>query len=344
MFKRSKTAKASSENGSASSGSEVDADGVPAPRAPATRPSPKPLKTSEVKDLAKLAKRMIFGTNEQRRALQGEGVNIIPANFYSEVPTLDELDDAFEYRETTPFDLPFLDPDKVAAAYDALVPYAQDFNPPLEDPGDELAFYWRNPAFSYCDAMVYYAMIRRERPAHILEFGSGYSSRVAAEALKANGEGKLSCLEPFPMEWLRRLDCNLIEKKAQDLTAEALNDMLADGDILFIDSTHTVKFGSDCLHIYLRLLPKLRRKLMVHVHDIYLPFGMPLEGAQRRHIYWTEQYLLHAFMLFNDRCEFELGNVYGRRFTPEAQKRLMHGRYPNAGASWWFKWLGSDWK
>ena len=313
----------------------------PLPGARNGPPARADLTEAERRTLVALGRRVLYHNVGTRRLIQEAGINVVPANFYSEIPTLAELDRAFEYGEPEPFMAPYIDAGAMLGEYAGLLPFSRDFDPPLDQPVEGHGFYWRNNAFSFCDAMVYYAMIRRHRPARVVEIGSGHSTRAAAQALADNGTGELTCFEPFPMDWLPRVVTDLREERAQDITAEALNDLLGDGDVLFIDSTHTVKFGSDCLHIYLRLLPFINRRIFVHAHDIYLPDAFPMRQGADRQIYWTEQYLLHAFMLHNPRCRFLLGNAYGTKVAADAQRAVMRGRYANGGGSWWFEWLGT---
>ena len=92
---------------------------------------------------------------------------------------------------------------------------------------------------------------------------------------------------------------DLVTKPAQDLESDFFNVLLDDGDILFIDSTHTVKHDSDVLHIYLRILPEIQKSIAVHVHDIYLPKPLPMNLLRDHQIYWNEQYLLYSYLLSN---------------------------------------------
>jgi hypothetical protein len=74
------------------------------------------------------------------------------------------------------------------------------------------------------------------------------------------------CIELFPQPFISKLaeelnNICLRKQIAQDIMVEYLNSTLEDGDILFIDSTHTVKTGSNYLHIYLRLLPYIKKNL-----------------------------------------------------------------------------------
>ena len=138
----------------------------------------------------------------------------------------------------------------------ALLPYADDFAPPQDgDPEAPTSFFWNNPAFSYSDAMAYYCILRHLRPRRVIEVGSGFSTLVAAQALRDNctraedGDsiGRILCVEPFPMPFLRRIPeiSNLREERAQDVPASFFAETLEAGDVLFIDSTHVVKTGSD---------------------------------------------------------------------------------------------------
>lgn len=190
--------------------------------------------------------------------------------------------------------------------------------------------------------MVYYCYLRKLAPRAVVEIGSGYSSLVALRALEANGTGRLTCIEPFPRDFLKgRTDLSLVQEPAQRITAEQLNDTLADGDVLFIDSTHTVKSGSDCLHIYLRLLPGIRRNIHVHVHDIYLPFAMPKQVMLEKQCYWTEQYLLLAFLLDNSKAKIRYANYYHALRNPQGVEDFIQGKANKRSGSFWFEYRGA---
>jgi hypothetical protein len=187
--------------------------------------------------------------------------------------------------------------------------------------------------------MAYFAFLRMLKPRRVVEIGSGFSTLAAKQALDLNGRGEVVCVEPYPRPFLQDLaNLTLKQIKAQDLTADELDGMLEDGDVLFIDSTHTVKTGSDCLHIYLRLLPKLTKSIYVHIHDIFLPFGMPQQWALDLHIYWTEQYLVLAWLQENARAALLYGSCYHEHFNAELLRSFMYGRWPAGGSSLWLKY------
>jgi len=294
--------------------------------------------------LVRLARRAIKGSEATRRGLQEFKINIVPATFYSDIPTLTELDASFEfeypegpYNSPDIFDRPRLE--KFLAEIDK---YANEFDPPVEgDPKNPNEFFWQNPAFSFSDAMAYYCVLRTLKPERVLEVGSGYSTLIALRALEKNGSGKLSCIEPYPRPWLEEHADRLTlhAQPVQLFEPDFFNDNLADGDVLFIDSTHAVKAGSDCLHLYLRVLPAIRSDVTVHVHDIWLPF--PLDRAQvARHAYWTEQYLLYAYLLENPRTTVLYGSRYHHNFNKPALDKFMRGRWPSGGGSFWFSQRG----
>jgi hypothetical protein len=288
----------------------------------------------EVKDLAAILKPLLFAPYPVRRRLQQLGVTVTPANFYSEIPTIDEIEASFKNPQKYCEQL--FDPAAMNEWLKELDSYADEFNPPVEAPAG--TYGWGGAQVSWSDAMALYCTIRKVKPKHVVEIGSGSSSLISIQALAKNASGRLTCIEPYPADYLRsNTKLKLLEKKAQELTPEFFNDELRDGDVLFIDSTHTVKHGSDCLHIYLNLLPNIKRSIYVHVHDVYLPFTFPMPNLRDRQIYWTEQYLLGAYLTSNPRTEVLYGSAYHWNFNREALTAFMRGRYRPGGASLWFK-------
>lgn len=298
-----------------------------------------PGQRAELDQLAGLARKHRFAPPLVQLALQKRGFQIEQAHFYSPVPTIEDITQAFEYAQDMPFAVEgMFDDASLRRNIAVLARHAQGFDPPKEGRADDPAgYFWSNGLFSFSDAMSYYAMIRLRRPRTVLEIGSGFSTLVAAQAVADNGSGRIICVEPFPRPWLSRLPgVELVQRRAQSLQADEVNGWLGDGDLLFIDSTHSVKIGSDCLHLYLRLLPRLAHDLHIHVHDVFLPWGMPRDWALQQHIYWTEQYLLLAYLIGNPRCATVFASHYGHLRLPADMEALMHGRHPHGGGSFWF--------
>jgi len=292
--------------------------------------------------------KIVRGDRKDRERLQEHGLNLSPVNYYSNTPSISEVLESYEYKDSHPpyLDSGIFDQNKLREELGELIPFSADFTP--AEKGCEKtcrSYFWKNSQFSYSDAMSYYAYIRRIRPKAVVEIGSGFSSLIAVEALRKNGSGHLTCIEPFPRPFITSLGIEgallLQAVPAQDITAVTLNSMLEDGDILFIDSTHTVKTGSDCLHIFLRLLPKITKRIFVHVHDIFLPFGFPQSWMIDHQYYWTEQYLLLALLIDNPRARLLFGSAYHKHFNPDLLSQFMHGSYAAGGASVWFEYDGN---
>jgi hypothetical protein len=301
------------------------------------------LDEEEIEQLLALAKRALWGTPELRRRLQAAKLNIVPSNFYSTIPSLDEIEKTFEqrYERAGPFHSPrVFDQQRMAAFLEELRPHTAGFAPPVEgDLDDPQGFFWENGAFTGLDAMAYWCMLRKFKPQRVVEIGSGFSTLVADAALRANGSGTQVLIEPYPKPWLERLPTveAIHRRPVQSYEPRELVETVESGDLWFIDSTHTVKIGSDCLMIYLMTMPELRKPMLVHAHDIFLPFGFPPKKAAEKHIYWTEQYLLYAYLLDNPRAEVLFGSMYASRLLRQQAASLLPPEARPSGGSIWFR-------
>lgn len=180
--------------------------------------------------------------------------------------------------------------------------------------GDDAEFYTDNPSFSYGCAAATHSVIRKLRPRRVIEIGSGFSSRVIAAALRMNekdsGErAEYTVVDPFPGKSLERLPGvgNLLRQRVELLETDLFR-TLGENDVLFVDSGHTVRAGSDVNFLVLDVLPVLNPGVVVHFHDIPLPY----EYAEvyftnpRFRMFWTEGYLLQAFLCHNTAYEILL--------------------------------------
>ncbi|MFI5388526.1 MAG: class I SAM-dependent methyltransferase [Candidatus Eremiobacterales bacterium] len=183
-------------------------------------------------------------------------------------------------------------------------------------------FYMENPFFGPVDAEILHCMIRTEKPKRIIEIGSGFSTLLAKEALELNARdgfpGRLDSYDPAPAGVLasvagERVSINV--SRAEDIPFDTF-EQLGPGDILFIDSTHVVRIGGDVCYEILEVVPRLRDGVLVHFHDIFMPAQYPKDWVLRQRFFWTEQYLLQAFLAFND----AFAVLWGSSF--------MHARHP----------------
>ena len=205
---------------------------------------------------------------------------------------------------------------------------------------------WRfsneNHYFANGDALALYAMMRELRPRRIIEVGSGFSSALMLDVNERFCEGGIEFLfiEPYPerlYELLRPEDLEQIQiatAPAQEIPLDTF-DSLEAGDILFIDSSHVVKMGSDVNHLYFEILPRLKRDVHVLIHDVFYPFEYPSDWLEMRRIAWSEAYLLRAFLQYSKSFEISLFCDYLLRFHREA----VQAHYPelargNPGSIW----------
>lgn len=163
------------------------------------------------------------------------------------------------------------------------------------------------------DAQFLYSMVREYKPEKIIEIGAGGSTHIIAAALKKTfSETKqktdFCSIDPYPMPSLEGLcqasdaftEFQLLKKHVQDVDI-SLFESLKENDILFVDSSHVFKQGSDVEFEFLRIYPLLRRGVIVHIHDIFFPFDYPYEWNAKEFWFWNEQYFLEAFLQFNDK-------------------------------------------
>lgn len=209
----------------------------------------------------------------------------------------------------------------------------------ISSTGESGRFHLNNGLFDGTDALVAYCMIRYFQPRLIIEVGSGFSSLISGEAAAKNNSSALVCIEPFPQEFLRQgfpgLH-SLIEKKVEDIDLEFFS-QLDSGDVLFIDSSHTVKIGGDVNYLFLEVLPRLKPGVIVHVHDIFFPFEYPRDWVMDELRFWNEQYLLQAFLSFNSEFEVLMGNSYLAHYHMEDFKATFPISPWWGGGSFWMR-------
>jgi hypothetical protein len=179
---------------------------------------------------------------------------------------------------------------------------------------DESEFYTDNTSFSYGCAAATHALVRKLRPRRVIEIGSGFSSRVIAAALRRNEKesgkrAEYTLVDPFPENRLEQLPgVGRVLRQRVELLHADLFQTLGENDILFVDSGHTVRTGGDVNFLVLDVLPILAPGVVVHFHDIPLPYEYAetyFTNPQFR-MFWTEGYLLQAFLCHNAAYEILL--------------------------------------
>jgi hypothetical protein len=189
-----------------------------------------------------------------------------------------------------------------------LVPQMREFRPSASVPEGD-GFFLDNPLYSRVDADLLYGILRWAKPKRMIELGSGFSTLVASRALTVNAEQGSECeynvYDPYPSTLFEHgapSPATLVDTGAAELPLETF-EVLEAGDVLFVDTTHTVKIGGDVDHLINSVLPRIRPGVLVHFHDIFLPWEYPREWIEDARYFWAEQYLLQAFLAFNPRFE-----------------------------------------
>jgi hypothetical protein len=269
---------------------------------------------------------------------QRKGFHVTPVHFYQPIPDTESLP---ETLWSQPSDLMGIDMND-AIQLDLLRKYFPKFRNeyeqfPTEPAGDRVQFHLNNQLFGGTDALVAYCMVRHFQPRLIVEVGSGFSSLILGEAAAQSGAATLICIEPFPPDFLRnRFPAlrSLIEKKVQEIDLEFFAQLEA-RDILFIDSSHTVKIGGDVNYLFLEVLPRLKPGVIVHVHDISLPFDYRRKWVVDELRFWNEQYLLQAFLAFNSDFKVLMANNYlSQYYMDELQVAFPKSPWWGGGSFW----------
>ena len=176
---------------------------------------------------------------------------------------------------------------------------------------DEITRRGLGPGFGPIESQVVHCFIRSAKPARVVEIGCGVSTAVMLQAAQLNaGEGQrptqFTCVEPYPKPAFRNTEgITLVEHLCQTVPHEVFA-QLGRGDLLFIDSSHAVKPGSDVVRIYLDIIPRLAPGVTIHIHDIYLPY-LYSEHVLNHYFGWQETSLLLALLTNNERLSVLAG-------------------------------------
>jgi len=270
-----------------------------------------------------------------------------PGHYYSPVPDVDVIATA-RRRIYAPSrtDIPGLDLGlarqwaslKVVSAAARDVPFPEHRTPP--------ARYWfDNPSFSWGDATILYGTLQWLRPRRLIEVGSGFSTACILDTIDRHGlDTQVTMVEPYP-ELVRSLlapddldRVEMFESAVQDVPLDVFR-RLEQGDLLFIDSTHVLKTGSDVHFELLEVLPRLVAGVVVHIHDVFPGFEYPFAWTQEGRG-WNEAYALRALLVDNPTFEvllwpvllFDLEEARATSAVPNLQK--------NPGGSIWLRRVG----
>jgi hypothetical protein len=273
-----------------------------------------------------------------------------PGHYYSTIPDLDEVERnkerIFGNETIHAIDLRLkqqLDLLNGLKEYYKKLPY-QFSNPSVSDKQD-YRYKVKDAYYRNSDAILLFCMVNYYKPGKIVEIGSGHSSALLLDTNEhfLNNSIELTFVEPYPEERFLKIlrsgderKSKLVKSFIQDVNEEVYTS-LNDGDILFIDSSHVAKIGSDINFIFFEIFPKLKPGVLIHVHDIFFPFELPEPWISGRKWFWNENYILRAFLMNNPDYEILLFNdllhkKHRRWFEEEMPDCLIDAE--NTGSIW----------
>ena len=299
--------------------------------APITRPTAaetrRPGWKRRWKDRAKLGIRRLFEVGQRA------GFDILPRHFYSQIPDIGALRSDVSWRAprsligvqgvetSTQFD--FVETCCSREVIDRLAG---------EDIHTRACAMNGEAGFGVPDAEFLYGFIRTIQPRRIVQVGCGVSTAVMLLAAEDAGyRPELICVEPFPTEFLTRCSVEgrieLVRARAQDVSQPILTN-LGDEGFLFVDSTHTVKPGSEVNRLILEILPRLKSGDWVHFHDIYFPYDYQRGLLDDELFFSNESALLHALLINNSAITVRVALSMLHYNDPDRLQRSLPGYSP----------------
>ena len=287
-------------------------------------------------------------------------IDFVPSgHFYSPIANAKEIEEGIAHRSYEPSDLVGIDLQlesqrallKEFAKFYAELPFTESKQP-------HLRYYFDNPAYCHSDGICLYAMIRHLRPQRIIEVGSGFSSALMHDVRELfftgknlmGGGGKINSLhithiEPYPAllhSLLKQSDIDshsthILPHRLQEIDIRIFEELEAN-DILFIDSTHIAKINSDVNRIFFEILPRLKRGVYIHFHDIFYPFSYPNDWLRDKNS-WNEAYVLRAFLSFNAAFEIVFFNTCLNHLYKDEFAAALPLSQKNTGGSLWLRKL-----
>ncbi len=281
------------------------------------------------------------------RAMEKMGIHVVPNHFYEPVPDTRNIAESFW---ESPSSLVGIDV-KEAAQLALLEEFRSKYKAEFEQFGDSAStstngFSLANPSFGSVDAEILYSMVRHFRPNTVIEIGSGNSTRISSVAILKNAQetgsqAQLIAIEPYPNAMIEKGFpglTRLIKAPVQSVPLAEF-EVLGENDVLFVDSSHVLKEASDVQFEFLEVVPRLKKGVIVHFHDIFLPFPYPRSWVVDELRFWNEQYVLQALLTFSSSFEVLWAGNYMNHKHPDALRRAFPSYRPNetAPGSFWIR-------
>lgn len=271
----------------------------------------------------------------------------VPLHYYQPIPDLPEIEKRGVFsKESKLRGIQFYPEACIAFLKSLSFPFATECQWPNEPSNNPRQFHLHNGCFSFGCAAPLHCMIRNNKPKRIVEIGSGNSSKVISAAIELNArenhETQYTIIDPYSTLTLENLpkSTRIIRNPVESMEMDVF-EALTENDILFVDSSHVCKTGSDVNFEILEILPSLSKGVFVHFHDIPMPFEYPKTYFTNPHfrVFWNESYLLQAFLACNREFQIVLPMSYLQKYYLDDLKSL----FPNSLKTS-FGWVsGSFW-
>ena len=277
------------------------------------------------RSLKTLAKR---GWHRSFRLLQRAGINLLPDHFYSTVPNLADLERRSDWRKPRSMH-GILQRDidaQVALLGTWLSPHA-DVLRGRSVHREAFVGGGTDGGYGEIEAEVLFGFVATNKPRRITQVGCGVSTAICLSAAERAGyKPDIVCFEPYPSAYLqeaaRKGSIRLVAQFAQTVDYDVIAD-LDDGDLLFIDSTHAVKPGSEVNYLIHEVLPRLKPGVWAHFHDIYFPYDYARDTLDGDMLFPQESSLLYAFLSGNGRFRVEASLSMIHYAKPDALRALI---------------------
>lgn len=200
---------------------------------------------------------------------------------------------------------------------------------------NDVAYSFANAYFSSPDTEILYAMIEMYRPMRIVEVGSGNSTKVMRQAILDHAlDTKITAIDPSPRVDVRQYADEVRSSRVEELDPWEVAGWLESGDILFIDSSHIIGLASDVSFLYFQILPKLKPGVLIHAHDIFLPYEYPKEWVIDHKWRFNEQTVLNALLAWSNDFSILWPGHFLQRSNPNFDSLFPHASGRRAQSFW----------
>jgi predicted O-methyltransferase YrrM len=219
--------------------------------------------------------------------------------------------------------------------FQALPKYQEAFDRLRTTATNQVGYQFENGFYTSPDTEILYTLVRELAPKQILEIGCGNSTRITRQAIRdGNLSTQLTCLDPYPRRDVAEFADTLHLKPVEDSPVLEILATLEPGDILFIDTSHEVRPANDCAYIYSILVPNIPAGVIVHIHDIFLPYEYPEHFSKGEAALWGEQYLVSVMLQNEAAWDVIWPGHYLQKTMPDFKQHFPHHTNGLAQSLW----------